>query len=471
MSEDRRPLLRALARSSRGRLWDGLSYAAFLAAGLSVPLYAFPVALIFRREVDLAIIFAAIFVLTSLPRLWLEERAPVRAFVAAAAIVPLLALLPPRPLHFSFPLFAGTYAHWMLVILFFAGAASLRVSDEKARLLVGTQITMGVVVSLFALYQVVGISRGWPGTGPYLLPNQREAFRFTRVGGTYFGGGYTRPTSLFLEPAWMGGYLAWVVALGLVWMRRPGASRAQTARRFLAVVLLICAVLASVSWGAYADLAAVLVGTLVVSGRRGRRRLAISILAGAIVVAGIGLLSAPGRAVSEAVERRWRMLLETPTGGPESATAIKDSSWIRVRNAQHTFQLARMRPFCGVGLGQFQRYAGKSATPLEAAARQNPWCGWLASAAEMGILGPAILLAAFGLFLRGRPAGPSEFGPAVPVLLAVAAVQQLHTGSYVDLWWWYPLSLAGLLIAKRKEGPRGPISLDAQATFRGSPRS
>jgi hypothetical protein len=26
--------------------------------------------------------------------------------------------------------------------------------------------------------------------------------------------------------------------------------------------------------------------------------------------------------------------------------------------------------------------------------------------------------------------------------LGVAAVMQLHTGSYIDLWWWYPMSLA-----------------------------
>jgi hypothetical protein len=36
---------------------------------------------------------------------------------------------------------------------------------------------------------------------------------------------------------------------------------------------------------------------------------------------------------------------------------------------------------------------------------------------------------------------------AVPVLIVVAAVQQLHTASFIDLWWWYPLSLAVVLSA------------------------
>jgi hypothetical protein len=412
-----------------------------------MPFHAFPVARLSGRDIDLATVLVGMFILASLPEL-LAARSPSVAFVLCAAAVPLLALVPPRPPFLSLPAFTGTYVHWLLVVFFFVSAASLRISPRRARFLVGGQIAMGVVVSLFALYQVLGIPRGWPGTAPFLFPGQREPFRFTPITGTGLGGSYTRPTSFFLEPAWMGGYLAWVLALCLVWRRGPGGARAGAALRFLAVLLLLSAILATVSWGAFVDLGVVLIVTFASLRERGRRsRLVIAILVGGMVVAGFGLLSTPGKKIVGAVTQRWQMLRETPTTESASAGEIKDSSWVRVRNAEHAFDLWRARPLRGVGLGQFRRYAGvNDTTPLTKLAQEDPWCGWLASAAEMGILGPAILLAAmFGVFLRYRSATGGEFRPAVPVLLAVAAVQQLHTGSYVDLWWWYPLGLAAVL--------------------------
>jgi hypothetical protein len=458
MNEGGEILFPKVWRDVRG-LRERARFVLLLCVGLALPFYAFPVARICGREIDLATVLTGMLIVASLPEL-LAARFASAAFVLCAAAVPLLALVPPKPPFLSLPAFAGTYAHWLLLVFFFAAAASLRIFHGRLRILVGGQVAMGVVVSLFALYQVLGIPRGWPGTAPLLFPGQREPFRFTPIAGTGLGGGYTRPTSFFLEPAWMGGYLAWVLALCLVWRRGPGGARAGAALRFLAVLLLLCAILATVSWGAFVDLGVVLIVTFASLRERGRRsRLAIAILVGGMVVAGFALLSTPGKKIVGAVTQRWQMLRETPTTETAPAGEIKDSSWVRVRNAEHAFDLWKARPLRGVGLGQFRRYAGvNDATSLTKLAQEDPWCGWLASAAEMGILGPAILLAAmFGIFLRYRSATGGEFRPAVPVLLAVAAVQQLHTGSYVDLWWWYPLGLAAVLgrPPSPKEDPAG----------------
>jgi hypothetical protein len=102
----------------RGRVTDTarrnslsrLRLALFGATGLAVPLYAFPPFLLAGRRVDLATLFAAAFVLTSLPAVratrWSRWE---RLWYAAAALVPLLALLPPRPARFGAAAFSISY--------------------------------------------------------------------------------------------------------------------------------------------------------------------------------------------------------------------------------------------------------------------------------------------------------------------------------------------------------------------------
>jgi hypothetical protein len=98
-----------------------------------------------------------------------------------------------------------------------------------------------------------------------------------------------------------------------------------------------------------------------------------------------------------------------------------------------------------VGLGHFSRsFEGTGVDPIVV---PEPWCGWLAIAVEMGIAGPFILIAALWLPARRVRAAPAAAPAAlaVPALLAIAVVQQLHTASFIDLWWWYPVSLAAVL--------------------------
>jgi hypothetical protein len=168
---------------------------------------------------------------------------------------------------------------------------------------------------------------------------------------------------------------------------------------------------------------------------------------GAAVLVGILLVfvSSPGRQALGVVRSRLGALIHTPlrTGAPESE--IRDTSWVRYQNLLHDRDLFLAHPLGGVGLGQFPRYAGPRSAPDPRLV--DPWCGWLAIAAQMGILGPVLLVAAF--FLAGRRRRLSAGGAlrlAAPAILAVAAVMQLHTGSFIDLWWWYPMSLAAVAI-------------------------
>ncbi len=429
------------AGDAAGRLRRGL----FLATGLAVPLYAFPPFRVLGRDVDLASALAALFVL-SCASLWIRGRIP-RAFVVFflfAAALPLLVWIPPRPDTFSSGAFLASYAHWLLVTSFFASAASLSFTAASRRSLVLAHSGAALAVAAFALYQVVGVPKQWPGTGVFLIPLQREAFRFTRIGGTFFGGGYTRPTSIFLEPAWLGGYLAWVAACSFGSLLRGSREFSGAARVVLGGAALFCsaAILATVSWGAYGDFAVVLAATFALTSTREARA---SRAAGALLLAGLlcaVALSPVGRPVRAAIAERWGNLESTPLTGSDP-NRVKDSSWVRVRNLRHTTDLFAAHPVRGIGLGQFAIHAERGS--LSDASLRDPWCGWVAIGAAVGAGGPLLLAAALLLAVSGVVPRGATLAAVAIVLVLFAAFVQIHTGSYSDLWWWYPVSLAAVL--------------------------
>ena len=440
---------------------ERLALAFFLCTGLALPFYAFPVFRAAGRAVDAATVFAGLFVATSL--LVLRRRIPRIGFlVLVATAVPLLVLFEPRPARFATSPFASSFGHWLFVVSVFAGASLLGPTRAARLRLVRASALIGSAVALFALYQAFGHRAGWPGTGSLLSSAQREPLRLMPVGEL----GYVRPTSVFLEPAWLGGYLAFVVAglFGLLPARGSGR-RASTIAVAAALAVVLLAILTTVSWGAYLDLAAVLAMGL--WGLRHRVRAApgaAALVAVGLVLALVGVAVSPmGQLVGNAAIERLRTLRETPVGEDVLARDVADSSWMRAENLRHTVGLIEQYPWRGVGLGQFNRYARTSGPSFIAvAATRDPWCGWLAIAAETGLSGPVVLAAFLLVVLRRRRRARVREGAAerddllwrvtAPALVLLAAVEQAHTGSYIDLWWWYPLAVA-LILAGPVAGP------------------
>ncbi len=433
---------------------DGARTALFVATGLAVPLYAFPPLHVLGRPVDLATVLAAAFVVSSVPA-YRESSGAIRFWFIASVLVPALALIRPLPPVFDLSQFLVSYAHWLLLIAFFFSSFTLQAPETGRKRIASWNVAAGTLVALFAVYQVVGTPRHWPATGALLVSFQREPLRLTWIGGVSQEGSYTRPSSVFLEPSWMGGYLSWVLVLGIAAViLAPGETRSKPRPlAILGLTIILLAIAASVSWGAYADLAAG-VGAGVASLWLGHRRLpARRILAAtavAALVVAIAVLSPPGRRMTGAFSERWERLGETPLKESATETQQKDSSWLRARNLAHTSRLFRARALRGIGLGQFAGYS-ESGSPRQPSF-EDPWCGWIAIAAEMGVLGPMVLLACLVIVLRrwSHRRSPGFGGFAVPALLTIAVVQQLHTASFLDLWWWYPVSVACVLSA----GPR-----------------
>jgi hypothetical protein len=139
---------------------------------------------------------------------------------------------------------------------------------------------------------------------------------------------------------------------------------------------------------------------------------------------------------------------------------------VRLRNAAHAWSLFVESPGKGIGFGQFGRYAwdaGPAKPPAkpqvdaeggasfaDSLSRRDPWFGWLTIATEAGIAGPLVLAIAVGI-AAFRARGP--FAGLVASLASLAVVQQIHTGSYIDLWWWYPLALAAVIGSLPDERP------------------
>jgi hypothetical protein len=407
--------------------------ALFALTGAFLPFFAFAPFRYHGKLADVSTLLAALFVVVSIPRAARHAGTTLRLWAMAAALVPLLVLLPPRPVPFDPSQYAVSYTHWLLVAGFFCAAVTLRVDDGTRRAVVTLQLVVAALVAGFAVCQAVGDPTVWSFPRSILHPSQRDAFRSQNIGS------YWRPTAFFLEPAWLGGYLAWTTVLS-AWMATVGAARDRTARAAAGLVSVLCALAlaATISWGAYIDgFVCICVFTGLILKRRsfGSRRLAA---AGAVVlVLGVPLfLSRPGAVVRDAIRTRVHYLKATPLTGPVGPLDSADSSRQRLDNAIDSLSRFSSHALRGIGLGQLR----------------HPLSGWLAAAAEMGAGGPLVLggAIAFG-FRKARKMRWAGGDRALSIaLLLMAAVQALHTGAYLDLAWWFPLSLALVILTERR---------------------
>jgi hypothetical protein len=419
----------------RGDLWfadlERVHAILFALTGAFLPFFAFAPFRYHGKMADVSTVLAALFVLVSLPRAARQTHTTLRLWATAAALVPLLVLLPPRPVPFGSSQYFASYLHWLLVAGFFYAAATLRVDDGTRRVVITVQLAVAALVAGFAVCQAVGDPTVWSFPGSVLHASQRAAFRTHNIGS------YWRPTAFFLEPAWLGGYLAWTMVL-FAWMATAGAVRDRSARAAAGIVFVLCALalVATVSWGAYVDGLVCIggfAGLTLKRSRSGWRQLAA---AGALVLFLVVplLLSRPGAAVRDAIRTRVRHLRGTPLTGPLGPLDSADSSRPRLDNAIDSLRRFSSHALKGIGLGQLP----------------YPHSGWLAAAAEMGAGGPLVLGGALALGFRKARKTRSLGGYRALsfALLLMAAVQALHMGAYLDLAWWFPLSLALVLLTE-----------------------
>lgn len=419
--------------------------ALFLAAGVALPFYAFPPFSVSGKALDLATLAAAAFVVSSAASALAARRRPsARAVVLAFAfaVVPLLALIPPLAERFVARAFEISYLHWLLVAAFFLAATSLEFSEKSRSTFLAWIFAVPLAISFFGLYQMVGHPHGWAGTGARLFPFQRQPFAAETFGDF---GEFLRPTSVFLEPAWLGGYLAWVLVLAAAELASDRPGRVSKALAPFVIVIGGLTVVATVSVGSYADVGAGGLLLLPAIVRRGSfRRLRLWLAGAAVCAVLVGVVTPFGAIFTRAISLRVGSILSASKSSAGARPALPDSSWVRARNVAETARVFRERPLRGIGLGQFfGSFPLERRDPVVVA---QPWCGWVTIAAQMGFLGPILLASAlaFAMSRRAFPANAAARSPVAAALIAVAVVQQIHTASFIDLWWWYPVCVAAI---------------------------
>ncbi len=423
----------------------------FLASGLALPLGAFRVPLPAGKAADLATLLALLCATASIPALVRNRERLPRGWLALAVTAPLPALATALVPPFSHAQFAFSYAHWLLMAGLFVSVSVLPLEWRDLARFAAMQSLIAAAVAAFALYQVAGIPRGWPATGALIFSFQAAPFRFGTIGS------FLRPTSIFLEPGWLGGYLAWTSAVTAAALA-SGLLRGRAAPiGWASLALGLPALAATVSWGGYVDGVAALGGVvlgILASRGAGRRRVAIACLLGAALLWSASL-SPAGVRVREAVVARFRLLLATPLTGEVSAGLPVDSTRTRLDNAADALLYVKLRPVTGIGIGQFGRFQGEYLhRPSDVS---DPWSGWLDSAAEMGPAGPIVLLVALLLAARRRPA--STFGRLLrPGATALLLVQPLHAASYISLTWWFPAAFLLAALRVERDGEAGAES-------------
>jgi O-antigen ligase len=188
--------------------------------------------------------------------------------------------------------------------------------------------------------------------------------------------------------------------------------------------IMAIASVATVSLGGYVDLTVVLTALLATALFRGRLRARglAGLLAAALLLAGAGVLTPPGRQLTASIAGRARLLAATQLESRDGAGLRQGiSAAMRFASVKDSLRLFRMRPLTGIGMGQFPAFQRRiNRRPI---AEAQPWTGWIGIAAELGFLGPALL--AFPLVIAVRRRGPpAAVGTLLlPALVAVLAVQ------------------------------------------------
>ena len=152
----------------------------------------------------------------------------------------------------------------------------------------------------------------------------------------------------------MGGYLVWIALLALA-ASVSGRYRVRSALASLALFLAVFGVAMSLSWGAYADLLAVLsVASLQIRTLSRGSRLRLTRLGAALAVV---LLVAGATPLRQALVGRLERLSRTPID-PAVSVPDPDSLRSRVINLRHTVLLFETAPVTGIGIGQFRVRTG-----------------------------------------------------------------------------------------------------------------
>jgi hypothetical protein len=337
--------------------------------------------------------------------------------------------------------FATKAAQLLLSVAFFFVISSLPLSEQELQSSLKLWVFVALVVSLYAIYQVVALA--------YSLPFAN--IELTNPSVTYGGGearviqGYSQISSIFREPSYLGAYLLGPVILLSVFLLKGDGhllfSKSSLVNWMILAVLFFALLLAS-SQAAYLSLFAT-IGCMLVTGwvkRKGIIKLALVFL-GFLVLGGL-LLASLNIDLLGAIALRFKYLIlnmMNPTG-TEEITSFR----VRSEAIHAALKVWASHPLLGVGLNNMRYQTDIYEFSL----------GWAQLLVDQGLLGTAALLLVFWTLFRGlRKLSQEDRLPPVWSVISLGlifvlvcdVINGIFTYNWVDLQRWFSLGIANLL--------------------------
>lgn len=343
--------------------------------------------------------------------------------------------------------FFTKYLQLLLVSLLYFAVSSLNVGEEKINNILKVWILTAFFISLYTIYQVFARNLDLPFAYPPIL---NPTYGTGLVAGQTFGD-YTRPSSFFVEPSYLGSYLIAPLILLITILLNPS----QKALLFKKLVILIiggCIALALVLTFSLATYVTIgLIAFFILMGKVVKKIATLSFIA-VIFFAVYILLPRLGINFLTAFERvENEVILPIITGVSPGITSLG----MRLAKAVTTFKVGLAHPFLGVGLNNTSYYAFlyepewyTGGLPLEE--NHNMW---ITTFGEMGILGLIALISLWYSALKKVKYSASKnenkwkiIFIAFYFILWSDIINSNFTHEIMHPQRWFNLSIVGLLI-------------------------
>lgn len=374
----------------------------------------------------------------SLPRLLVMPA----VLILGASIASTVGVLAYGGSYFSF---FRTFAYVVYFTALLVSCAYFSRFQIRTSLLFKAYVGTAILVALFGMYQIPARLLGWPGGFLELSAVQAGEMRTTEYAE------YSRPSSVFAEPSWLGAYLAdvFVLLLTTVLLRREGITKFEgTAMAVVGAGFII-----TFSIGAYATMIMALGAIFLTFPKSipGKLRTVISAsgaITGLAVLTVVILQLTPVDFVSAVVTRVSPLVDLVFSGGAQGATG--ESLFRRLESIIIGLRIWTENPVFGAGAGNLMTAS------MQVLHESLPFTdsALVTLLAEQGVLGLAAWIAAIYLIFRySHPFALSNpFVYGFRSVIVVRLFGTLFLGFLWGYWLWLPIVLTVLVSSSRSLG-------------------
>lgn len=416
---------------------------------LLIPFNGFSIVNIGDYGVEYALLPALFLVTYTLVRMLLTRQAvPAFVFYPALTVIGAAALSLFAYYfinEFSISEYVKSFLHLIFYVVLFLCIASIRVKTESIIKLLKINLLFATFICLYGFYQVPARFYDWPFAYP----------AFNNVSGTLintkFFDLFVRPSSIFLEPSFLGAYLIdAILVIGICMIFDKTLIVRSKYVRSLMLATFIGMLFCSFSIGAFlvlAMVACVMFVCLHIPHKWRKLSIGTFTLLGLLAAANFAIQAGIGVNLLEFIGARFSNIFAQLFLGESAMSG--DSLPKRFRSIAMAFQLWTNYPLTGVGIGNYGIHASKEGLFIYTDS------ALMSTMSEQGLVGILAYVALFGVILvnlfdsvRNPVRSKLDTLKCAFFFVVVAHAIELsfNMGSILHLREWFPLGLAALLL-------------------------